>query len=70
VLGLADALYPNTAASVLWLAAASLAVAAVGTGCGRLARRLAGGPPRPAASGGVLSAGDSCRLGRVGRPGS
>lgn len=48
VLGLPDTLHPNTWASVLMLAAFSLVVAAVGSGCGLLARRLSGRGPRPA----------------------
>jgi hypothetical protein len=47
-LGLPDTLHPNTYASILMLAAFSLAVATIGTGCGLLARRLAGDFSRPA----------------------
>lgn len=42
VLGLPDTLHPNTWASILMLAAFTLVVAAVGTGCGVLLRRLSG----------------------------
>lgn len=41
LLGLPDTLHPNTYASILLLAAFSLVVAAVGTGCGMLVRKLA-----------------------------
>ena len=49
VLGLPDTLHPNTYASILMLAAFTLAVASIGTGCGVLFRRLkavaaSGGP--------------------------
>jgi hypothetical protein len=40
VLGLPDTLHPNTYASILMLAAFSLAVSVVGTACGLLARQL------------------------------
>jgi hypothetical protein len=48
VLGLPDSLHPNTYASILMLALFSLAVAALGTGCGVLARGLAVGSERHA----------------------
>src|SRR5438105_2960348 len=48
LLGLPDTLQPNTYASILLLAAFTLAVAAVGTGCGVLARNLAAGGPKQA----------------------
>jgi hypothetical protein len=41
LIGLPDTLYPNTYASILLLAAFSLVVAAGGTGCGMLVRKLA-----------------------------
>jgi hypothetical protein len=44
VLGLPDTLHPNTYTSILLLAAFTLVVATVGTGCGVLVRRLATGP--------------------------
>ena len=49
VLSLPDTLHPNTYASILMLAAFTLAVALIGTGCGVLLRRLkavaaSGGP--------------------------
>jgi hypothetical protein len=47
-LGLPDTLHPNTWASVLILALFTLAVTAVGTGCGLLARRLSRRTLRPA----------------------
>ena len=40
VLGLSDTLQPNTYTSILMLAAFTLAVATIGTGCGVLLRRL------------------------------
>ena len=40
-LGLPDTLHPNTYASILKLAAFSLAVVTVGTGCGALVREIA-----------------------------
>ena len=43
VLGLPDTLHPNTYTSILYLAAFTLVVAASGTGCGLLVRRLATG---------------------------
>lgn len=43
VLGLPDTLHPNTYASILYLAAFSLAVATAGAGCGVLFRWLAVG---------------------------
>jgi hypothetical protein len=43
VLGLPDTLHPNTYVSILYLAAFTLVVATVGTGCGVLAHRLATG---------------------------
>jgi hypothetical protein len=46
VLGWPDTLHPNTYTSILYLAAFTLVVAAFGTGCGVLARRLAIGTPR------------------------
>ncbi len=46
VLDLPDTLHPNTYASILYLAAFTLVVATVGTGCGVLVRRLAIGPVR------------------------
>jgi hypothetical protein len=51
ILGLPDTLQPNTYASLLMLAAFTLAVALAGTGCGVLLRRLTavagdGGPKR------------------------
>jgi hypothetical protein len=41
VAGLPDTLHPNTYTSILYLAAFTLVVAIVGTGCGVLVRRLA-----------------------------
>jgi len=41
--GLPDTLHPNTSTSILFLAAFTLAVAAVGTGCGLSLRRLTAG---------------------------
>ena len=41
VLGLPETLHPNTYASIVYLAAFTLVVATVGTGCGALVRRLA-----------------------------
>lgn len=46
--GSPDTLHPNTWASVLMLAAFTLAVAAVGLGCGLLVNRLAGRAAKPA----------------------
>jgi len=46
VLGLPDTLHPNTYTSIVYLAAFSLVVAATGTGCGVLVRRLLTGPVR------------------------
>jgi len=46
VLGLPDTLHPNTYRSIVYLAAFSLVVAATGTGCGLLVRRLFTGPVR------------------------
>jgi hypothetical protein len=46
VLGLPDTLQPNTYKSILMLAAFTLVVAALGTGCGLLLRRLTTGTPR------------------------
>jgi hypothetical protein len=46
VLGLPDTLHPNTYTSIVFLAAFTLAVATVGTGCGVIARRLLTGPVR------------------------
>jgi hypothetical protein len=46
VLGLPDSLHPNTYISILYLAAFTLVVAIVGTGCGVLARGLATRPVR------------------------
>jgi hypothetical protein len=46
VLELPDTLHPNTYTSILFLAAFTLVVATVGTGCGVLARRFATGPVR------------------------
>ena len=43
VLSMPDTLRPNTYTSILMLGAFSLAVAAVGTGCGVLARKLVAG---------------------------
>ena len=40
ILGLPDTLHPNTYASILMLAAFTLAVAAIGTGCGVLLGRV------------------------------
>jgi hypothetical protein len=40
ILGLPDTLHPNTYASILMLAAFTLVVATIGTGCGILLRRL------------------------------
>lgn len=40
ILGLPDTLHPNTYSSILMLALFSLVVAALGTGCGLLLRRL------------------------------
>lgn len=40
LLGLSDTLHPNTYASILWLAAFSLAAAAVGMACGVFLRAL------------------------------
>jgi len=40
VLGLPDTLHPNTYASILMLAGFTLVVAAIGTGCGVLLRRV------------------------------
>jgi hypothetical protein len=40
VLGLPDTMQPNTYTSILMLAAFTLAVATIGTGCGILLRRL------------------------------
>ncbi len=45
LLGLPDTLHPNTYASILVLAGFTLVVAAAGTGCGLLLRRLAAGAP-------------------------
>jgi hypothetical protein len=44
VCGLPDTLHPNTYLSILYLAAFTLAVAIVGTGCGVLGRGLATSP--------------------------
>ena len=41
--GLPDTLHPNTYMSILYLAAFTLVVASVGTGCGVLVHRLASG---------------------------
>jgi hypothetical protein len=46
VIGLPDTLHPNTYTSILYLAAFTLAVATVGTGCGVLIRSLATGSVR------------------------
>jgi hypothetical protein len=46
VLDLPDTLHPNTYTSILYLAAFTLVVAAGGTGCGVLVRRLATGRVR------------------------
>ena len=46
VLELPDTLHPNTYTSIFYLAAFTLVVATVGTGCGVLVRRLATGPAR------------------------
>jgi hypothetical protein len=46
VLDLPDTLHPNTYTSILYLAVFTLVVAASGTGCGVLVRRLATGPVR------------------------
>ena len=46
VLGLPDTLHPNTYTSISYLAAFSMVVAAAGTGCGVLVRRLSTGPAR------------------------
>jgi hypothetical protein len=43
LLGLPDTLHPNTYTSIFFLAAFTLAVATLGTGCGLLVRRLATG---------------------------
>jgi hypothetical protein len=40
-LGFPDTLHPNTNTSILYLAAFTLVIAAIGMGCGRLVRRLA-----------------------------
>ena len=45
LLGLPDTLHPNTYASILMLAAFTLVVAAIGTGCGVLLGRLTTGMP-------------------------
>jgi hypothetical protein len=49
--GLPDTLHPDTWASVLLLAMFTLVVTTVGSGCGLLARRLAGRGPRLAEPG-------------------
>ena len=46
ILGWSDTLHPNTYASILYLAAFSLVVAAVGVGSGMLIRRLTIGAMR------------------------
>jgi hypothetical protein len=47
ILGWRDTLHPNTARSILALAAFTLGVAVVGMGCGLLARRTTGRAPEP-----------------------
>ena len=42
-LGLPDTLHPNTYLSILYLAAFTLVVAIIGTGCGLLVHRFATG---------------------------
>jgi hypothetical protein len=46
IAGWPDTLHPNTYPSILYLAAFTLVVATVGTGCGVFVRRLAIGPAR------------------------
>lgn len=46
IVGWPDTLHPNTYTSILFLAAFTLVVAAGGTGCGLLGRRLATGSAR------------------------
>ena len=46
VLGLPDTLHPNTYASILFLAAFTLAIATVGTGLGMIVHRLVAGRAR------------------------
>jgi hypothetical protein len=47
ILGWPDTLHPNTARSILALAAFTLGVAVVGMGGGLLARRITGRPAKP-----------------------
>jgi len=50
-LGLPDTLHPNTYASILFLAAFTFGVSAIGTACGVLAHRITSGGPSQAEAG-------------------